>query len=182
MLQKVSTLLKTPKTKVRKTRKMRQLQSDIKIKNQYQSAKNRSSSTSRQRMPNMPQERWQVENQNIESDSAIDINTPRQSPTLQSQVDRHMACFPTYEQQQQTNRYSHAEPGDDDTLEQYASVVGKKTFKPDRTAELYDDIQYLEIWPHTKLTLEFASREITYDQFNTKLCVADYIVNTFQLF
>ena len=90
----------------------------------------------------MPQERRQADKLNIESDSAyqpID-NTLRQSTILQAQVDRHMTCFPTYEQQQHNHRYSHAEPGDDDTLEQHGSVVGKKTLKSGRTAKLYDDV------------------------------------------
>ena len=141
-------------------------------------ARGRQNDAASARMPDMPQERTQIDKQNIDNDSAyhpIDINTLRQSTSPQARVDRHMACFPTYEQQQHTHRCSHAEPGDDDTLEQHGSVVGKKTFKSGRTAKLYDDVKYPQIWPHTNLNLEFASREITYDQLNTKLFVAGYI-------
>ena len=178
------------KEKLQKREKIRQLRSDIdnlktkpttstQIEVPVTAARGRLNDTASARMPSTPQRKGQLST--VQSDSAhqhININTLRQSTTLQSQVDKQMTRFPTYEQQytHTGHRYSHAEPGDtDDELEQHSSVVGKKTFKSGRTAKLYDDVKYPQIWPHTKLNLEFASREITYDQLNTKLFVAGYI-------
>ena len=76
-------------------------------------------------MPSTPQRKGQVST--VVSDSAhqhININTLRQSKTLQSQVDKQMTRFPTYKQQytHTGHRYSPAEPGDtDDELEQHSS-------------------------------------------------------------